>query len=58
MALQHYINHIALVVDKSGSMGPLKDAVVKVFDREIENLKKRSIELNQETRISVYLFGT
>lgn len=30
--------------------------VVKVFDKELEYLKQRSIELNQETRISIYLF--
>jgi hypothetical protein len=51
---QHYINHISLVVDKSGSMQG--QPVVKVFDREIEYLKRRSVELDQETRISIYLF--
>ena len=52
--LQHYINHISLVVDKSGSMSG--QPVVKVFDKELEYLKQRSIELDQETRISIYLF--
>lgn len=51
---QHFINHISLVVDKSGSMSG--QPVVQVFDRELEYLKKRSVELNQETRISIYLF--
>lgn len=51
---QHYINHISLVVDKSASMRGRP--VVDVFDKELEYLKKRSIELDQETRISIYLF--
>lgn len=54
--MQHYINHIALVVDKSGSMQPIADKVVDVFDKEIAYLKRRSVELKQETRISIYLF--
>lgn len=53
--LQNYINHISLIVDASGSMAG--QPVVKVFDRELEYLKQRSIELNQETRISIYLFN-
>lgn len=56
MKLQNLINHIALVVDASGSMAPLSTKVVEVFDAELENLKKRSVEFNQETRISIYLF--
>lgn len=55
-ALQHFINHISIVVDRSASMSHHRQAVVSVFDRELEHLKKRSIELNQETRISIYLF--
>lgn len=56
--LQHYVNHIALVVDRSGSMQGLEKQVVTVFDRELENLKKRSVELDQETRVSIYLFDS
>lgn len=55
MPLQNYINHISLIVDKSSSMQG--QPVVKVFDAELEHLKQRSIELNQETRISIYLFA-
>ncbi len=56
--IQTYINHIALVVDRSSSMSHLSDMVVKVFDSEITYLKRRSVELNQETRVSIYLFGS
>lgn len=52
--IQNLINHISLIVDKSGSMR--SQPVVRVFDTELRNLKQRSIELNQETRISIYLF--
>lgn len=54
--LQHYVNHISLVVDRSDSMRG--QPVVRVFDKELEYLKQRSIELNQETRISIYLFNS
>lgn len=54
--LQHYINHVSLVIDRSGSM--TGKPVVQVFDRELNYLKQRSIELDQETRISIYLFDS
>ncbi len=54
--LQNLINHVALLVDKSSSMQGFD--VVKVFDAEIQNLRQMSIDMNQETRISVYLFGS
>lgn len=55
MLQNHLINHIALVVDASSSMS--QQPVVKVFDKELEYLKRRSVELGQETRISIYLFN-
>lgn len=54
---QNYINHIALVIDSSGSMSGLSAEVVKVADQQIEYLAKRSKELDQETRITVYTFN-
>ena len=54
---QNYINHIALVIDSSGSMGHLTADVIKVADAQIEYLAKRSKELDQETRITVYAFA-
>lgn len=56
MPLQHLINHIGLVVDKSGSMSKHSKKVVEVFDRELNSLKQRSVDAHQETRISIYLF--
>lgn len=54
--LANYINHIALVLDASGSMGHLEREVVKVADAQIAHLAQRSKELDQETRVTVYAF--
>lgn len=51
------INHIAFVIDRSGSMGGISKNVVEVFDKQIERLARRSQEFDQETRVSVYLFN-
>jgi hypothetical protein len=56
-SIQNYINHIVFVIDSSGSMINLSDEVVKVFDAQIEHLANRSKELDQETRVTVYLFN-
>lgn len=53
---QNYINHIALVIDRSASMQALKQQVIQVADNQIEYLARRSKELDQETRITVYAF--
>ncbi len=55
--IQNYINHVVFVIDRSGSMSGLSDNVVKVFDSQIKYLATRSVELKQETRVSVYLFS-
>ncbi len=55
---QHLINHIVFVVDDSGSMAPLKAQVVTVFDRQVKQLVADSKEFDQETRASVYTFGS
>ena len=55
-AKPNYINHIALVLDASGSMDHLQKTVVKVADQTIKDLATRSKEMEQETRVSVYTF--
>lgn len=52
-----YINHIAMVLDASGSMSGLESDLIKVADSQIEYLAERSKQLDQETRITVYIFG-
>jgi hypothetical protein len=58
MLQNSYINHIVLVLDRSGSMQSLSTEIIKVADSQIAHLAKRSKELDQETRVSVYLFNT
>ncbi|MFF6995366.1 VWA domain-containing protein [Streptomyces sp. NPDC008313] len=54
---QNYINHVALVLDASSSMSHLSSKVVDVADQQIAYLARRSGELDQETRVTVYVFA-
>jgi hypothetical protein len=54
----NYINHIVLVIDASGSMYHRTNEVIKVADNQIKYLATRSKELDQETRITVYVFSS
>lgn len=54
--IDNYINHIAMVLDGSGSMQGLAKEVVEVADQQVAYLAKRSQETNQETRVSLYVF--
>lgn len=54
---QGLINHVALVLDASSSMRIHTATVVKVVDGLVKWLAKRSTELDQETRVSVYTFS-
>lgn len=56
--ITNIINHIVLVLDASSSMYPVSKELVKVADNQIEYLARRSKELDQETRITVYTFNT
>lgn len=55
--ISNCINHIVFVIDASSSMAGLSFQIVKVFDNQVNHLARRSKELDQETRVSVYLFG-
>lgn len=52
----HKVNHVALVIDKSGSMKKHEDTVVQVVDEFVRGLKVESDALGHETRISLYAF--
>ena len=54
--IQNLINHVALAVDASSSVQG--QPIVPVFDGQLARLKQRSVELNQETRISIYTFAS
>lgn len=56
MSGENYINHIALVLDASSSMQTRTRELVRVADAEIRHLATRSQELDQETRVTVYVF--
>lgn len=51
------INHVVLVLDASSSMTPYRAALVQVADNQIKHLARRSQELDQETRVTVYSFS-
>lgn len=57
MAGENYINHVVLVLDASSSMGPHAKELVRVADGQVKYLARRSQELDQETRVSVYSFN-
>lgn len=54
--IDNYINHIAMVLDGSGSMQNLAKEVVEIADQQVAYLARRSQETNQETRVSLYVF--
>lgn len=54
--INHLINHVVLVLDCSGSMSRHRSSVIKVADSEVKYLAQRSREMDQETRVSVYVF--
>ena len=57
MKLNNYINHIVFTIDGSTSMQGLTNQVVTVFDNQIKYLAAKSQAEDQETRVSVYIFG-
>ncbi len=54
---QNNINHVVLVLDGSYSITPHRQALIDVADGQIKYLARRSQELDQETRVSVYRFS-
>lgn len=50
-------NHVAFVLDASGSMDHLTHKVIEVADRQVASLATNSQKYNQETRISIWVFS-
>lgn len=50
-------NHILFGLDASGSMNKIKNEVINVFNKQIENLRASSKQLNQETRVTIFTFS-
>lgn len=55
--MKHLINHVVFVLDASGSMRSLSSDIVTIFDGLVAHLARRSQEISQEVRVSVYLFA-
>lgn len=56
--LQHYVNHVSILIDASSSMQRHARLVPRIFDRVIADLKKESTSQDQETRVSIYTFAS
>lgn len=54
--IKHKVNHVSLVVDKSGSMLKHETQLIRVVDEFVKGLQEESDRLGHETRISVYAF--
>lgn len=54
---QSLINHVVFVLDASWSMDGKQSKLIKAADEQVKYLRTRSLELNQETRVSFYRFG-
>lgn len=57
MQSQNYINHVVLVLDSSYSMNIHDKELIRIADGQIKYLARRSQELDQETRVSIYSFN-
>lgn len=55
---KNLVNHITFVLDESGSMGHLTQAVWKLFGNQVQSLIETSKKNNQETRVSVFKFSS
>lgn len=51
------INHIGFILDASGSMSGHRAKLIQVVDNQIAHLATVSKEMDQETRISVWVFS-
>lgn len=55
--INNHINHIVFLLDMSSSMHSVTRDLIRSVDAEIAYLAQRSQALNQETRITIYLFN-
>lgn len=57
VTINNIINHVALVLDASTSMASRAADLIRVADSQIAYLARRSQELDQETRVTIYVFA-
>lgn len=58
MTKQNLTNHIAFILDKSLSMRGHAASLIKVTDANIAALARQSQDMKQETRVSIWTFGS
>jgi len=51
------VNHIAIVIDVSGSMSSLRSKTVEVFNKQLDNIKQESKKTGQKTTVSLITFS-
>lgn len=56
--IDNYINHVVLVLDHSASMTFHAEGLIKVADDHVADLAQASQTMNQETRVTIYSFGS
>lgn len=52
------INHIAILLDKSGSMAGLRDQVIAQFNKQVTEISSLASRTGQKTLLSLYTFAT
>jgi hypothetical protein len=52
------IDHVVLILDRSGSMQPLRRKIIEAVQAQVNALAKRSQAMKREVRVSVYAFGS
>jgi len=52
------VNHVAFLIDVSGSMARLEEKVVNVCNKNINDLREESLKHGQTTYVSVLIFDT
>lgn len=58
MKNKQLINHVALVIDDSGSMTGLKRKTIEVIDKQVAMFAKTGKAKDQETRLTILTFGS
>jgi hypothetical protein len=51
------VNHIALILDNSGSMGSVRDKALDVFNDQIKTIKEEASLSGQHTTVSIFTFA-
>ena len=50
------VNHVVFVIDRSGSMGSIRQKVVSVFNSQLAEVKKNAESTGQATFVTLYTF--